>query len=247
MIGKMIRYYRELMDVTQQELADKIFVSPATIGHYETETRTPGIDKLELIAGTLGIKIEQLLEKNECYFKELEFIENELDLTIMKESLNILAIKKLIEKLLEDDKNNRLIIIVDEFSTLTDKIMMEYFSLRKYIYFYRPNLWSEGKPFDIDRMMKIKDHLSSRDFGENDNAMCVFNADPRYDISVGCKHTVVSEDYNEEYGFETLEVVTLSGNWGYYPKDWFELEEKGDSNAEVPRNRFLDILKRFNQ
>lgn len=37
-IGKTIRYWREYKGITQQELAEKIFVSHAAIGHYETDT-----------------------------------------------------------------------------------------------------------------------------------------------------------------------------------------------------------------
>lgn len=56
-----IRYYRVENGYLQKELANLIFVSERTIGHYETGERIPPIDKLYLIANALDVEVNDLL------------------------------------------------------------------------------------------------------------------------------------------------------------------------------------------
>ena len=55
-IGKRIRHYREKKGLTQRELAKLINVSERTIGNYETDTRTPHLDLISMIAKALDVK-----------------------------------------------------------------------------------------------------------------------------------------------------------------------------------------------
>ena len=45
-IGDVIRFYREANNLTQKELANKLSISPSTIGMYEQNRRTPDIQTL---------------------------------------------------------------------------------------------------------------------------------------------------------------------------------------------------------
>lgn len=62
-IGHQIKHYREQVMLSQRELAEKIFVSERSIGHYETGTRVPPIDKVLLIADILDVELQDLIEQ----------------------------------------------------------------------------------------------------------------------------------------------------------------------------------------
>ncbi len=53
---------RERAGLTQQALAEKLFVTRQAVSRWETGETTPGIDMTKLIATTLGAPITELLE-----------------------------------------------------------------------------------------------------------------------------------------------------------------------------------------
>lgn len=62
-IGENIRLYRERLDLTQQQLADKIGVSWEMVSRYERATSSP-LKKIQHIADALEVSKSQLLEKH---------------------------------------------------------------------------------------------------------------------------------------------------------------------------------------
>lgn len=63
-IGKNIKKYRQLIRITQRELADRALVSENLIAKLESTTRqTISIDTLEIIANVLDVEISKLFEK----------------------------------------------------------------------------------------------------------------------------------------------------------------------------------------
>jgi transcriptional regulator with XRE-family HTH domain len=52
---------REAAGLTQAELGKITKINPAQISHYETGVNTPSITKLQLIAGALGISLDDLV------------------------------------------------------------------------------------------------------------------------------------------------------------------------------------------
>lgn len=56
-IGAAIKYYRELHGYTQKELADKLSISPSTIGMYEQGRRTPDIDTLKEMSRIFNVSV----------------------------------------------------------------------------------------------------------------------------------------------------------------------------------------------
>lgn len=55
--GHMLAYYRKLHKLTQQQLADKVGVSDATIGSYERGERQPSFETEESLADFFNVSI----------------------------------------------------------------------------------------------------------------------------------------------------------------------------------------------
>ncbi len=73
-IGAAIRFYREANNLTQKELANKLSISPSTIGMYEQNRRTPDIQTLAAMSKIFGVSTDYLLglsksrtDANDCY------------------------------------------------------------------------------------------------------------------------------------------------------------------------------------
>lgn len=60
-IGAAIKFYREAHHLTQKELADKLSISPSTIGMYEQNRRIPDITTLANMSKIFDVSIEYLL------------------------------------------------------------------------------------------------------------------------------------------------------------------------------------------
>lgn len=63
--GAAIRRLRESRRMTQEELANKIYVSPKTVSKWETAQGLPDITLLEPLAGALGISVIELFSGGE--------------------------------------------------------------------------------------------------------------------------------------------------------------------------------------
>lgn len=60
-LGKKIRKYRKLAEMTQEQLAEKVHVSTTHIGLVETGKRRVSLKTLQKIASALGVKAKELL------------------------------------------------------------------------------------------------------------------------------------------------------------------------------------------
>ena len=63
-IGTSIRHYREINDLTQKELADKLSISPSAIGMYEQNRRIPDITTLTNMSKIFNIPLDTLVGAN---------------------------------------------------------------------------------------------------------------------------------------------------------------------------------------
>ena len=61
-LGETIRSLRNTNDMTQKELADKLSISPSTIGMYEQNRREPDLDMLSKIANIFNVTIDYFVE-----------------------------------------------------------------------------------------------------------------------------------------------------------------------------------------
>lgn len=60
--GKLIAELRKKQGLTQQQLADKLNLSNKTISKWESGTGSPDISNLPVLAGALGISVDELLK-----------------------------------------------------------------------------------------------------------------------------------------------------------------------------------------
>ena len=61
MVGKNIKKHRTELNMTQEELAEKISVTRQAVSNWETEKTQPDIETLERISEVLGVTIEELI------------------------------------------------------------------------------------------------------------------------------------------------------------------------------------------
>ena len=60
-LGNQIKQYRNRMGLSQEELADKVYVSRQTISNWETGRAAPDYDMLTLLAELLQVSASDLL------------------------------------------------------------------------------------------------------------------------------------------------------------------------------------------
>lgn len=61
-LGKRIKKLRDVLDLTQEDLAEKIRVSVVYIGYIEQGRNTPSLKVLQKIAKALKVPLSKLLE-----------------------------------------------------------------------------------------------------------------------------------------------------------------------------------------
>ena len=59
-IGSQIKKYREQLKISQEELADKVFVSRQTISNWENNKNYPDIKSLSLLSYIFNVSIDEL-------------------------------------------------------------------------------------------------------------------------------------------------------------------------------------------
>lgn len=85
--GEKLKDARKKSGLSQEELAERIGVSRAAIAKWETDKGLPDIENLKAIAGLLDVSIDYLLDD-----------ENKLDLSVIKEPIDLSMCKGFIEK-----------------------------------------------------------------------------------------------------------------------------------------------------
>ena len=61
-ISKIIKEARIKKGMTQQELADSVYVTRQTISKWESGSGSPDISNLHVLAEALGISVDELLQ-----------------------------------------------------------------------------------------------------------------------------------------------------------------------------------------
>ena len=64
-LGEMIRQRREVAGLSQQELAERLFVSRQTVSRWESGSRTSDVMTAKSIAGLLGMTLDELVPDGE--------------------------------------------------------------------------------------------------------------------------------------------------------------------------------------
>ena len=60
-MGKRVRKQRQLIGLTQQELAERIGVNTSFVGHVERGTRKASLETLVALSNALGVGVDYLL------------------------------------------------------------------------------------------------------------------------------------------------------------------------------------------
>jgi transcriptional regulator with XRE-family HTH domain len=79
-LGNQIKKYRSELQISQEQLADRIYVSRQTISNWEYEKSYPDVNSLILLSEVFQTSIDKLIKG---------------DIEIMKEKINEQEIKKL--------------------------------------------------------------------------------------------------------------------------------------------------------
>lgn len=64
LLGDKIKQLRKQQKITQEELADKIFVSRQTISNWENNKSYPNMDFIVLISKTFNVTIDKLIKED---------------------------------------------------------------------------------------------------------------------------------------------------------------------------------------
>lgn len=79
-VGAQIKKYRINMGISQEELAEKVYVSRQTVSNWETEKNYPDIHSILLLSSVFNVSLDQLIKG---------------DVEIMKKEIKDTEIKKL--------------------------------------------------------------------------------------------------------------------------------------------------------
>ncbi|MBP3597582.1 MAG: helix-turn-helix transcriptional regulator [Clostridia bacterium] len=61
-IGNQIKKYRQKLNLSQEELADKIFVTRQTISNWENDKNYPDIKSISLLCNLFDVSLDQFIE-----------------------------------------------------------------------------------------------------------------------------------------------------------------------------------------
>ena len=61
-IGKRIKEFREKINISQEELADKVYTSRQTISNWENDKTYPDINSLKLLSNIFNVSLDNLVE-----------------------------------------------------------------------------------------------------------------------------------------------------------------------------------------
>lgn len=61
-LGKRIKTFREKINMSQEELADKIYTSRQTISNWENDKTYPDINSLKLLSNIFDVSLDNLIE-----------------------------------------------------------------------------------------------------------------------------------------------------------------------------------------
>lgn len=61
-IGERIKYYRQINNISRQELATKFEISIHTLAKYEQGQREPSIDMITMLSDYFNVSIDELIK-----------------------------------------------------------------------------------------------------------------------------------------------------------------------------------------
>ncbi|MBO4355951.1 MAG: helix-turn-helix transcriptional regulator, partial [Clostridia bacterium] len=108
-IGRKIAELRKTNGVSQQSLADYLFVSRDLISKWENGSRRPNYSMIERIANFFNVPADLIFSKDDAVIEELsECLPNDVD--VAEDDLNVL-----IEEFLTKINNNEAIVFINRY------------------------------------------------------------------------------------------------------------------------------------
>ena len=93
-IGKRLEKCRQNLGMSQQEVADKLGITRATLGHWENDKREPSFDMLNKLSEIYNVTIGEFFGEN----PEATVLSEETKNSLFESSINMLSEKGLIDK-----------------------------------------------------------------------------------------------------------------------------------------------------
>lgn len=88
--GRVISKYRKLQNLTQKDLAEKLFVSPQTVSKWENNQSEPNLATIKQLADLFGISVDDFFEEGRKFAKE----EKESSFDVLRCEMCLEAIKE---------------------------------------------------------------------------------------------------------------------------------------------------------
>lgn len=88
--GRVISKYRKLQNLTQKDLAEKLFVSPQTVSKWENDQSEPNLATIKQLADLFGISVDDFFEEGRKFAKE----ETEISPDVLRCEMCLEAIKE---------------------------------------------------------------------------------------------------------------------------------------------------------
>lgn len=134
-IGAQIKKYREAQGLSQEALAEKIFVTRQTISNWETGKSYPDVHSLMLLGGVFNVSLDQLVKE---------------DIDIMKKEINHAKVR-------EFNRLGRVFSILFVFSLLAFIPLFVFLKTTGLIIWAVLNLIPLGFGFRLEKLKKSND------------------------------------------------------------------------------------------
>lgn len=134
-IGAQIKKYREAQGLSQEALAEKIFVTRQTISNWETGKSYPDVHSLMLLGGVFNVSLDQLVKE---------------DIDIMKKEINKAEVR-------EFNRLGRVFSILFVFSLLAFIPLFVFLKTTGLIIWAVLNLIPLGFSFRLEKLKKAND------------------------------------------------------------------------------------------
>ena len=91
-LGKQIKKYRNELSLSQETLADKVYVSRQTISNWENDKSYPDVNSLVLLSEVFQISLDQLIKGDIAYMKEQIKLEDRKEFEKLAQVFGILFV-----------------------------------------------------------------------------------------------------------------------------------------------------------
>ena len=91
-LGKQIKKYRNELSISQETLADKVYVSRQTISNWENDKSYPDVNSLVLLSEVFQISLDQLIKGDIAYMKEQIKLEDRKEFEKLTQVFGILFV-----------------------------------------------------------------------------------------------------------------------------------------------------------